>query len=167
MPLDDSPTNDDNRHRMDNGVGCVGVGNCQLRGYVSWPETARRTSGHHLMCRQSGQIHGCIARLVSHDCAVISDYLALSYIKILSLSTLFLAKSISPLSVTRSTLRFSLSSISSIIPLSLNNPTWADLSTLINMSTSLSFVSYATKSILNDINYNNFCCFGISVIHLA
>ena len=37
MPLDDSPTNDDNRHRMDNGVGCVGVGNCQLRGDVSWP----------------------------------------------------------------------------------------------------------------------------------
>ena len=29
------------------------------------------------------------------------------------------------------------------------------------------FVFYATKSILNDINYNNFCCFGISVIHLA
>ena len=74
MPLDDSPTNDDNRHRMDNGVGCVGVGNCQLRGYVSWPETARRASGNHLMCRQSGQIYGCIARLVSHDCAVISDF---------------------------------------------------------------------------------------------
>ena len=29
------------------------------------------------------------------------------------------------------------------------------------------FVFYATKSILNDINYNNFCCFGINVIHLA
>lgn len=29
------------------------------------------------------------------------------------------------------------------------------------------FVFYATKSILNDINYNNFCCFGINVIPLA
>ena len=29
------------------------------------------------------------------------------------------------------------------------------------------FVFYATKSILNDINYNNFCCFGIRVIPLA